>query len=257
MARPTRTSRGALGVLAAVLLFALPPARGIVVSGRPAPWFTRPFDPTNPPNPCLIVCYPTNTASIYSQGDVITVSNTAGTRIDVFDSTGTFVASNASSPLVLARLPVGHYFVQVDHDRSQFAVLPKNRQRNFLGFDLWPSDDGRVRGARFGWGRIHTELRWETVETNSATAWNWSRADRVLAHNAGFGIKITATLAYPRPIWQTNNDTYNADYSNFVWTVIQKYTNRISCYEVFNEPYYGNVPTYAGQTLGALGRAAQ
>jgi hypothetical protein len=76
---------------------------------------------------------PWTSQGIFYQGDPVTISNSIGTTVEVYDFHGNSV-TNAAPPVTLTNLKLGHYFVQVDGilkgpgrgfgDRSQFSVWP-------------------------------------------------------------------------------------------------------------------------------------
>src|ERR1700691_989998 len=78
--------------------------------GQTSNWFTNKYGAygTN-----FISIAPWTAEGIFYQGDTVTISNTVGTTVEVYDYHFTPI-TNAASPVVLANLGLGHYFVQVD-----------------------------------------------------------------------------------------------------------------------------------------------
>lgn len=96
--------------------------------GQTFGWFTNKYGAygTN-----FISIAPWTAQGIFYEGDTVTISNTLGTTVEVYDYHFNPI-TNSTPPVVLTHLGLGHYFVQVDGikngmgDRSQFSVLPQN-----------------------------------------------------------------------------------------------------------------------------------
>jgi len=87
----------------------------------------------------------------------------------------------------LPRLPIGHYFVEVEGDRAEFAVLPDDyRGRDFIGTEadtgLFRTVTEKIDQIQPGWGRDMGRTYWESAEPRFGE-WDWKSADRMASAN--------------------------------------------------------------------------
>ena len=95
----------------------------------------------------FIAIAPWTSQGIFYQGDPVTISNSIGTTVEVYDFHSNPVTNHAP-PVTLTNLPMGHYFVQVDGvkggfgDRAQFSIWPKgytNYAHTDIGLEFQPA----------------------------------------------------------------------------------------------------------------------
>lgn len=214
----------------------------MIISGQKAPFFNRNFNLNFPPNPTTINLSNPSKHGVYLNTDTIGIN--CNGNFEVFNQYGEAVFSGISSGNL--QLPMGHYFIQSDGDRNQFSVLSSDRPvKNLMGAEMWigQRDSERARALGFTWARLHA-FTWSNLTTSKTGNIDFSSADTVINSLFNSGLDISFTLAYPRPSWQTNNSEYNADYSGFCKQVMQRYGGKVKVWEVINEPYYTNCPTY-------------
>jgi hypothetical protein len=109
-----------------------------------------------------------------------------------------------------------------------------------------------VREAGFGW--IKQRIAWSDVEGSARGAWDWARADTVVALAERYQMKMLVRLD-STPFWAKADPTSLAtdappanfaDYANYCGALASRYTGRIAAYEVWNEPNlareWGNAP---------------
>ncbi|MGQ0601950.1 MAG: hypothetical protein ACT4QE_09675 [Anaerolineales bacterium] len=141
------------------------------------------------------------------------------------------------------------------------AVQPLMRSPEYgMQVFLWWTADNKtgdndirlVRDAGFGW--IKQRIAWSDVEGSARGAWDWSRADRVVALAEHYQIKMLVRLD-STPHWAKVDPSIIAtdgppadfaDYANYCGMMAARYTGRVAAYEVWNEPNlareWGNAP---------------
>src|SRR4029077_9762082 len=130
----------------------------------------------------------------------ISIRVRTGSPVRVFTLRGQTVYEG--TPGKLPRLPIGHYFVETEGDRTQFAVLPDDYMgASFLGTE---GDGGnnssiseKLKLINPTWVRVGVESQWEVVQAEPGW-WDWDQLDRVITINAGRRIIVNASR---RPAW--------------------------------------------------------
>ena len=207
-----------------------------------APFFSWKFDPSH----ALVKIEPIARWGLFRESEAITVRTLVGTTIRVMDWRGNVVYSG--KPGRLLQLPVGHYFVEIPGDRTQFAVLPADYHgASFLGTDadlgLDPAQTLRVDNVdpQVVRGGAH----WPEVQPTPDT-WNWESTDRMIAVNAARHRKILI-VANIRPDWLTDDSEFVSRYALFVKRIAKRYGTKIDWLEIWNEmstpiPFWGRLP---------------
>lgn len=137
----------------------------------------------------FIAIAPWSSQGIFYEGDPVTISNSIGTTVEVYDFHGNTV-TNAMPPVNLTNLKLGHYFVQVDGtgrggfgDRSQFSVWPKG-YTNYLHADIGEAPTSTLaesnRFVRMAPGFTRFAYGWSAICSNSAGTNDWTAIDRQL-----------------------------------------------------------------------------
>src|ERR1017187_6362261 len=150
-------------------------------AGSPAPTeslFTRPFDQRN----TYIRLSPAQRWGMFRASDRISVRVTTGSPVRVFTRHGQTVYEGASGKL--PRLPVGHYFVETDGDRAQFAVLPDDYVgASFLGTECDGGNNlsisAKLKLIKPVWMRETAEGFWNVVQP-APGVWHWEQLDHVV-----------------------------------------------------------------------------
>jgi hypothetical protein len=191
----------------------------------------------DPFNPAVIKTSlaPASRWGLFRESDSIGITNTDGSSIRVLNLDGLVVYSGPPTSLHLTR---GHYFIECNGDRDQFAVLPDDYVgSSFLGMEaLPPGNDVNVLSAvKPAWLRIGVGALWTDVQPGPGI-WNWTSADQVVSNNAGSGRKLIWDAFY-RPSWVADDNQFISLYSNFVSQVVQRYGSQLYAIEVWNEPW--------------------
>src|SRR5580692_11710882 len=222
--RPSNPAHCLLIVLSSVALIS---ADNVGIS----PLFTQRFDISSH----LIQLSPPERFGLFRESDRIFVQTTNGSKVRVFTLRGDTVY--AGRPGKLPALPVNHYFVETDGDRTQFAVLPDNYHgATFLGAEADSGTDiqlsQKMEQIQPAWVRAEAG-RWEAVE-----AWqgerNWVAMDRMM--DASAGRKIIAIAGDKPPTWANSTNFVNS-YTQFVQDLTRRYRNQLAAVEVWNEPW--------------------
>ncbi len=208
--------------------------------------------------------FPASYQGIYYEGDIVGISNSIGTPVEVYDFKASLIDTYAP-PASLTNLSVGHYWVQCVGtngglgDRSQFVVLPADYAgwSNLGGHaDAHPVADSRMVRAKVNWVRL--QIPWATVEPSQGS-YDWSLVNQWLMNpytNMNVRLLNITTI---RPPWEAANsqtqwiNDVSLMYSN---AALQFGTNVV--YEVFNEPSWGNSTVATNGALSwdvALGQA--
>jgi PKD repeat protein len=138
----------------------------------------------------FITIAPWTSQGIFYQGDPVTISNSIGTTVEVYDFHGNGV-TNAAPPVTLTNLPLGHYFIQVDGnatsggfgDRSQFSVWPKgytNHPHADIGEPPTSTFAESNRFVRMAPGFSRLTGWWSVTCSNSAGTNDWTLFDEYL-----------------------------------------------------------------------------
>lgn len=216
--------------------------------------FTQPFDW----NTSKITILPASNWGLFKADDTVTISTSDNSPITVYDLYGNTVYAGAPQSMTFE---VGHYFVECNGDRNQFAVLPNDYAgASFLGdiaYDGYVDGLQRQQQIQPAWVRTGV-AGWEHVQAERDT-WNWTRMDKVIENNPGRKILVVASGNHP-PSWvQPSNLT--SHYAAYVTALAQRYKGKIHAIEIWNEPYidlFWNSPEW-WQMLADLfpaGRAA-
>src|ERR1035441_2699080 len=105
----------------------------------PATLLTQPFNT----NVSKIQLIPGSRWGLFRESDSISIQTTDNSAIQVFDLDGNSVYSGAPTTLTLPR---GHYIVECNGDRNQFAVLPNDYNgASFLGTEADNGTDSSDR----------------------------------------------------------------------------------------------------------------
>ena len=124
---------------------------------------------------------------LFRESDVFRIKSKGGSTVRLWDVHGRKIYEGKPKSL---RLPVGHYFLENETDRTQFAVLPNNYAgASFLGIESDFGEDPlltekiafidpswmRVMGGGCYWGQAEPER----------DVWDWRKADRTIAASGG------------------------------------------------------------------------
>src|ERR1017187_3045425 len=226
-----RRSAVVLIVLAGAVCFRAATADAQVVSNL----FIYPLNPAV----SKISIAPSPRRGLFREADTITVSTTDNSSIRVLAENGSVVYLGPPTSLHLGR---GHYFVECNGDRNQFAVLPNDYAgATFLGTE---ADDGtdsaytaRLAAINPSWVRTG-DGEWAMAEPQPGI-WNWTAMDQTIAANAGR--RIIAYAGDILPAW-VNSANLLASYTQFVQALANRYPNQLYAIEVWNEPWYNKFP---------------
>ena len=182
---------------------------------------------------------PASRWGLFRQSDTITISTTDNSSIRVLAENGSVVYLGPPTSLQFA---CGHYFVECNGDRNQFAVLPNDYNgASFLGTE---ADDGtepqltqRLAVINPSWVRTGNGA-WAVVEAQQGV-WNWTAMDQTVAANAGR--KIIAYAGNLLPTW-VNSNNFVTNYTQVVQALANRYSNQLTALEVWNEPWYDKFP---------------
>ena len=203
--------------------------------------FTQKFDSRSH----LIQLSPPERFGLFRESDRIFVQTTNGSKVHVFTLRSDTVYEGR--PGKLPALPVNHYFVETDGDRTQFAVLPDNYHgAMFLGAEADSGTDiqlsQKLEQIQPAWVRAEAG-RWEVVEARRGER-NWVAMDRMM--DASAGRKIIAIAGDKPPTW-ANSTNFVASYTQFVRDLTHRYRNQLTAVEVWNEPWYNKFPNTTNQ----------
>src|ERR1019366_1576296 len=220
-----------LMVLAGTVCFGVATADAQAVSNL----FIYPFNPAV----SKISIVPSSRWGLFHEADTITITTTDNSSIRVLTENGMVAYLGPPTSLQLIR---GHYFVECNGDRNQFAVLPNDYAgASFLGTE---SDDGtdsqftqRLAVINPSWVRTKGG-EWATIEAQQGV-WNWTAMDQVIAANAGR--KIIAYAGNLLPPW-VNSNNFLTSYTQAVQALASRYPNQLTALEVWNEPWYSKFP---------------
>jgi Concanavalin A-like lectin/glucanases superfamily/Putative Ig domain len=177
---------------------------------------------------------------LFRQSDTVTISTTDNSTIRVLTENGLVVYLGPPTSLHLAG---GHYFVECNGDRNQFAVLPDDYAgASFLSTEADNGGDSsltvRLAAVNPSWVRAG-EAMWANVEAQQGV-FNWTAMDQTVAANAGR--KIFAYIGdVTLPAW-VNSNNFVATYTQFVQALANRYPNQLAYIEAWNEPWYNKFP---------------
>jgi PKD repeat protein len=166
----------------------------LVTSGNIPGGFTNAYGVFGGSN---IVVSPASAVGIFYEGDSVTISNSLGTTIEVYDYHFRNV-TNATPPAILTGLGLGHYFVQVDGnngglgDRAQFSVLPRgytNSPRSDVGMTPPGYSYEQARMVRLAPGFTRLQQNWNQITTNGTT-FDFSFWDHFAQQNSNVPVKV-------------------------------------------------------------------
>lgn len=201
----------------------------LVRAQTPTTAFTLPFDWTTK----KINILPEAKRNVFKVGETVTISTSNNLPITVFNLYGGTVYTGAPGVLNLA---AGHYFVQCNGDRNQFAVLPGDYAgASFLGdmaYTGYRIGEERQQRIQPGWARAGVGI-WPAVQPTSGT-WNWSNMDIAIATNTGRKIlAIAGANGVPAWVQRTN---LVSNYVAYVTALVQRYPGKLAAIEIWNEP---------------------
>jgi hypothetical protein len=177
---------------------------------------------------------------LFRESDSITISTSDNSPIRVSAIDGALVYSGTPTSLQLVR---GHYFVECNGDRNQFAVLPDDYAgASFLGTeaDLGTDSQGTERLAQIqpAWVRVMGPSDWDLLEPQRGV-WNWGPLDTAVAANQGRQIIL---MAFVRPDW-VGDAEFVPQFVQYVQAMASRYTGQVRAIEIWNEPWYqGSYP---------------
>lgn len=213
----------------------------------PTTVFTQPFDWTTKKLSIL----PATNQGLFKVGEAITIAASNQVSIAVYDVYGRTVYAGLPATLTLG---MGHYFVECNGDRSQFAVLPADYAGiSYLGdqaFNGFLEGNERQRRIQPTWFRTGA-ARWQLVQT-SPDVWDWSLMDSALARNPGRKIMVIASGGSP-PAWVAPTNLVGR-YAAYLQALVERYRGSIGAVEIWNEPDEGNFVGYSNwlTTLAAV-----
>jgi PKD repeat protein len=224
-------------------------------------WFTNTYAVYGNSN---IVVSPATSVGIFYVGDAVTISNTLGTTVEVYDYHFNHV-TNLAPPAIITGLGIGHYFVQVNGtngvtgDRAQFSVLPRgytNSPHSDIGSLLNGAPYEYARLIRVATGFTRQVFNWTDLTTDGV-AYAWSKSDAFIQDATSFfghgysiptkilGVTPAHLELYPptapgnmgSPVVDDTNslNSWVQDVSLLYSNVALHYTNAV-VYEVLNEP---------------------
>jgi hypothetical protein len=92
---------------------------------------------------------------------------------------------------------------------------------------------------------VRVEFRWDEIEPEKG-GFEWERHDEIVRFLTNEGVYIMATVDWA-PVWSHDSRTLAADFQAFITTLVERYGDSITLFEVFNEP---NLPGY-GWSFGS------
>ena len=200
----------------------------------PTNLFTQPFDATQ----TLISFSPENRRQLFRESDTVSIQTSNNQPVTVFDLRGNMVYQGAPTTLQFSR---GHYFVETDGDRNQFAVLPDDYAgASFLGTgpdNGWNVLSDKLQQIQPTWVRTGAGA-WGLVQPQR-DVWDWSGMDFTVSSNPDK--KIISCAADMTPSW-VQSDELVQRYTEFVSTMAARYKGKLAAIEIWNEPWYSKFP---------------
>jgi len=195
----------------------------------PVTVFTQPFNWTTK----KLTILPSVNQGLFKVGEPVTLSTSNNIPVTVYDLYGRTVYAGVPTTRTFS---AGHYFVECNGDRNQFAVLPSAyagvAHLGDLAYLGYLAGNERQQRIQPGWARGGAGV-WHLVQPSSGV-WDWSRLDTMVATNAGRKILVAASSDYP-PAWvQPVNLISN--YAAYVTALVTRYQGRIAAVEIWNEP---------------------
>jgi hypothetical protein len=195
----------------------------------PSTAFTQPFNWTTK----KLIILPSLNQGLFKVGEPVTLFTSNNIPVTVYDLYGRTVYAGAPTTRNFA---VGHYFVECNGDRNQFAVLPADYVGvSYLGDQAYTgylSGADRQRRIQPGWAR-GSAGSWRSVQPANGV-WDWSQMETALASNTGRKIMVIASASGP-PAWvQPANLISN--YVTYLTALVERYQGRIAAIEIWNEP---------------------
>ena len=212
---------------------------------------------------------PWTAQGIFYEGDTVTISNSLGTTIEVYDFHSHSI-TNAAPPVTLSGLGLGHYFVEVNGtnggvgDRAQFSVLPQgytNQPHSYIGEMPSSAAAWSNRYARLAPGFSLTGTMWaQTADYNTccpdgivtASGTNdWLVFDLFVNDypsnpdwfaNAPIKVIQINTAHTTNTGWATPPVDMTNSLASWIHDVVTLYTNAVArygtnvAYEILNEP---------------------
>jgi Concanavalin A-like lectin/glucanases superfamily/Putative Ig domain len=231
----SRALRAALRVAICLYLGSILPGFA-ATDWSPATLLTQPFDS----NASKIQITPGSRWGLFRESDSISIQTTDNSAIQILDLNGSSIYSGNPTNLTLPR---GHYIVECNGDRNQFAVLPDDYAgASFLSTEADNGGDSsltaRLAAVNPSWVRTG-DGEWATVEAQQGV-FNWTAMDQTVAANAGR--KIIAYIGdVTLPAW-VNSNNFVASYTQFVQALANRYPNQLAYIEAWNEPWYNKFP---------------
>ncbi|MBE3576518.1 MAG: beta-galactosidase [Limnochordales bacterium] len=132
-----------------------------------------------------------------------------------------------------------------------FAVVSKPesgpKPDSFFGVCEHGLDDNNAEVMhRAGIRWVRTDVRWQNIQSSRGSAFNWSELDRVMETAEKFGIEVLPIIGYTSPFaansWEGARKgdprfypPRAEDWKAFVKALVERYRDRVSCWEVWNE----------------------
>lgn len=208
--------------------------------------FALSFNLTN----SLIQVTPSIRCGLFRVSDTVTISTVNNVPIRIVSLCGDQLYYGPPGDF---QFDMGHYFVETDGDRTQFAVLPNDYQgAPFLGTEAktggsQPWDvaySQRLDQIQPGWARMLNGYAWTGTEPQRGV-WNWEGSDATVAANQGR--KIIYGCGYIRPAWVGDSE-FVARFAEYTGAVAARYDGQIYAIEVWNEPNFEAHFPYPGAT---------
>ena len=203
-------------------------------TNEPIVAFSQPFNITN----SLIWFQPGTRQQVFRESDTVSIQTSNNQPITIFDVHGNVVYQGGPTSLPFLR---GHYFVETDGDRNQFAVLPNDYVgASFLGTDAdngWNVLSQKLQQIQPTWVRTGA-AQWDLVQPQRGV-WDWSQMDIIVSSN--INRRIIAVVAWITPSWVQASELVQT-YTEFVQTLATRYKGQLAAIEIWNEPWYNKFP---------------
>lgn len=194
--------------------------------------FTNRFDPSV----ARIEMLPAAQQGLFLESEVVELRVRGRAELTVRGLRGD-VAYEGPAPVRL-RLPVGHYFVETDGDRTQLVVLPADfTTPDFFGagpgtFSTIPWVAALQERTRPTWTRIGAG-GWRAAEPERGK-WDWHALDEAVDANRGRKIIVVADT---RPDWLQDGE-FVSRYAEYVRELARHMAGKVYAIEIWNEPFH-------------------
>jgi hypothetical protein len=106
----------------------------------------------------------------------------------------------------------------------------------------WKQDKTLEMASAAGIGWIKQQFPWESIEPLCKGEFGWARYDRIVDLAERYGMQIIARLDRP-PDWARQDNRFKthppddlADYGDFVYAFVERYSGRVRYVQIWNEP---------------------